>query len=319
MDLVPAVVQILLWRNDWKRAFFLFWHLCRCQLRGATENHELEWCKIDVRAESDCLHNACWLTNRGSLLTLSHLFNLCSPSVFFGVHEGSCAHHRFCILWVPGQMLPWAVTFQGWHIQSVQSSFIQSPCVFVSVVCSYQYYFVVNTTTRWEGCWAGGWATGYSATFNNPCYFWAFGAAQASLLQHLQLQLRTSPCAVPMPRLCHVGSSRAGLSQELSDTNPQVWQEASQHRLSSDTAEVPSHPAVCSATALSHKTQPLGSCFCLPLKNSSQSFLPCVSLHCSVIVLWLCFTKTLIGGLWGHEENVPWVSPIHSDKAAGLS
>lgn len=200
-----------------------------------------------------------------------------------------------------------------------QSSFIQSPCVFVSVVCSYQYYFVVNTTTRWEGCWARGWATGYSGTFNNPCYFWAFGAAQASLLQHLQLQLRTSPCAVPMPRLCHVGSSRAGLSQELSDTNPQVWQEASQHRLSSDTAEVPSHPAVCSATALSHKTQPLGSCFCLPLKNSSQSFLPCVSLCCSVIVLWLCFTKTLIGGLWGHEENVPWVSPIHSDKAAGLS
>lgn len=94
-----------------------------------------------------------------------------------------------------------------------------------------------------------------------------------------------------MPRLCHVGSSRAGLWQELSDTNPQVWGEASQHRLSADTAEVAQHPAACSATALSHKTQPLGTCCCLLLKISPRTSFPCVSLQGSVIVLWLCFTK----------------------------
>lgn len=67
------------------------------------------------------------------------------------VHITDSAHCGF-----QGRCCPRLWPSQDGIYSLLQSSSVQSPCVFVSVVCSYQYYFVVTTTMRQEGCWAGG-------------------------------------------------------------------------------------------------------------------------------------------------------------------
>lgn len=76
-----------------------------------------------------------------------------SSSEFMRVHEHitDSAHCRF-----QGRYCPELWPSKDRIYSLLQSSFIQSPCVFVSVVCSNKDYFVVTTTRRQEGCWAGG-------------------------------------------------------------------------------------------------------------------------------------------------------------------
>lgn len=99
-------------------------------------------------------------------------------------------------------------------------------------------------------------------------------------------RLRTSSCAVPMPRLCPWPAARPGCHRSCRVTRiPRC-----EGKPASSGSQLTS-PG-CLSTQLRarpqpfHKTQPLGSCCHLPLKDCPQSFLPpCLSVvQC---ILWL--------------------------------
>lgn len=77
-----------------------------------------------------------------------------------------------CILQIPEQMLPWAMTFQGQDIQSAPEELhaiflcVCVRCVFISIVLCCDH----NKKTGRLLSRRISMATGYSATFNNPCY-----------------------------------------------------------------------------------------------------------------------------------------------------
>lgn len=83
--------------------------------------------------------------NSGSLLILSYLFNVCAVPLTSLEFMRVYVHITGCMPQVSGQILPWEMTFQGGDTRPAPEQ-LHMTWMFVSLVCSCQYYFVATTT-----------------------------------------------------------------------------------------------------------------------------------------------------------------------------